>query len=103
MPRVSPGFIAKEIFPGGHLPTIEAVGRRQAASAGLEVTRTQSLQMHYARTLDIWARAGLQAHRDEAIAVQSEEVYDRYLKYLIGCTDMFRNRYIDINQFALAK
>ena len=94
-------FIAKEIFPGGHLPTIEAV-QTQAASAGLEVTRTQSLQMHYARTLDIWAR-GLQAHRDEAIAVQSEEVYDRYLKYLIGCADMFRNRYIDINQFTLAK
>ena len=94
-------FIAKEIFPGGHLPTIEAV-QTQAASAGLEVTRTQSLQMHYARTLDIWAR-GLQAHRDEAIAVQSEGVYDRYLKYLIGCADMFHNRYIDINQFTLAK
>ena len=94
-------FIAKEIFPGGHLPTIEAV-QTQAASAGLEVTRTQSLQMHYARTLDIWAR-GLQAHRDEAIAVQSEDVYDRYLQYLIGCADMFRNRYSDIHQFTLAK
>ena len=83
------------------MPTIEAV-QTQAAGAGLTVTRTQSLQMHYARTLDIWAR-GLRAHRDEAIAVQSEEVYDRYRKYLKGCAEMFRGRYIDVNQFALAK
>ena len=94
-------FIAKEIFPGGHLPTIEAV-QTQAACAGLTLTRTHSLQTHYARTLDIWAR-GLQAHRDEAIAAQSEEVYDRYLRYLTGCADMFRNRYIDIHQFTLAR
>ena len=46
---------------------------------------------------------GAEAHRDEAIAVQSEEVYDRYMKYLTGCADMFRNGYIDINQFTLAK
>lgn len=71
-------FISKEIFPGSHLPT------------------------HYARTLDIWAQ-GLQAHRDDVIAAQSEQVYDRYLRYLTGCADMFRNRYIDINQFTLAR
>ncbi len=94
-------FIGKEIFPGGHLPTIEAVGEH-ASAAGLTVTRTQSLQLHYARTLDTWA-AALQARRDEAIAVQSEAVYDRYLKYLTGCADMFRRGYIDVNQFTLAK
>jgi cyclopropane-fatty-acyl-phospholipid synthase len=94
-------FISKEIFPGGHLPTIDAV-QTQAAAGGLRLTRTQSLQLHYARTLDIWARA-LQARRDEATAAQSEEVYERYMKYLTGCADMFRKGYIDINQFTLAK
>jgi cyclopropane fatty-acyl-phospholipid synthase-like methyltransferase len=43
--------------------------------------------------LDTWARA-LDARRDEAIAIQSEEVYDRYMKYLTGCADMFRKGYI---------
>jgi cyclopropane-fatty-acyl-phospholipid synthase len=94
-------FISKEIFPGGHLPTIDAV-QTQAAAGGLRLTRTQSLQLHYARTLDIWARA-LQARRDEATAAQSEEVYERYMKYLTGCADMFRKGYIDVNQFTLAK
>jgi cyclopropane-fatty-acyl-phospholipid synthase len=94
-------FIAKEIFPGGHLPTIEAV-EEQATAAGFTVARIQSLQQDYARTLDTWAQA-LGAQRDEAIAVQSEEVYDRYMKYLTGCADMFRNSYIDVNQFTLGK
>lgn len=94
-------FILTEIFPGGYLPTIELVGEH-AAKPGFELTRTQSLQLHYARTLDQWAEA-LQSQRDRAIAVQSEEVYDRYMHYLTGCADGFRVGYIDVNQFTLAK
>jgi cyclopropane-fatty-acyl-phospholipid synthase len=94
-------FILTEIFPGGYLPTIELVGEH-AGQAGFDLTRTQSLQKHYARTLDTWAGA-LQAHKDEAIAVQSEEVYERYMHYLTGCAEGFRVGYIDVNQFTLAK
>lgn len=94
-------FILTEIFPGGYLPTIELVGEH-AGKAGFDLTRTQSLQPHYARTLDLWAEA-LEAHKDEAIAVQSEEVYDRYMHYLTGCATGFRVGYIDVNQFTLVK
>jgi cyclopropane-fatty-acyl-phospholipid synthase len=94
-------FIVTEIFPGGRLPSIEMVQER-SGQAGFTLTRRQSLQPHYARTLDLWAQA-LQAHRDEAIAIQSEEVYERYMKYLTGCADAFRIGYIDVNQFTLEK
>ncbi|MBX7452120.1 class I SAM-dependent methyltransferase [Mycolicibacterium sp. 3033] len=94
-------FILTEIFPGGYLPTIELVGEH-AGKAGFTLTREQSLQPHYARTLDHWS-AALEAHRDEAIAVQSEEVYDRYMHYLTGCADSFRKGYTDVNQFTLVK
>ena len=94
-------FIAREVFPGGHLPTIGAV-EEHGHRCRLHVARIQSLQPHYARTLDTWAQA-LGARRDEAIAVQSEEVYNRYMKYLTGCADMFRKGYIDVNQFTLQK
>jgi cyclopropane-fatty-acyl-phospholipid synthase len=58
--------------------------------------------LHYAHTLDLWA-AALEARRDEAIAIQSEEVYDRYMKYLTGCADMFREGQVDVCQFTLEK
>jgi cyclopropane-fatty-acyl-phospholipid synthase len=94
-------FIITEIFPGGRLPSIEMV-QEHAAKAGFRLTRRQSLQPHYARTLDLWAEA-LEAHKDEAIQIQSEEVYERYMKYLTGCADGFRVGYIDVNQFTLVK
>jgi cyclopropane-fatty-acyl-phospholipid synthase len=94
-------FIVTEIFPGGRLPSIPMVQERATAN-GFRVTRVQSLQPHYAKTLDMWS-AALQAHKDEAIALQSEEVYERYMKYLSGCADMFRIGYIDVNQFTCEK
>ncbi|MBW0020027.1 MAG: class I SAM-dependent methyltransferase [Mycobacterium sp.] len=94
-------FIVTEIFPGGRLPSIEKV-EEHSARAGFTLTRRQSLQPHYARTLDLWAQA-LEAHRDEAIEIQSEEVYERYMKYLTGCANSFRVGYIDVNQFTLEK
>lgn len=94
-------FIVTEIFPGGRLPSIPMVADRASAN-GFTVTRVQSLQPHYARTLDCWS-AALQAHKDEAIALQSEETYERYMKYLTGCAEMFRIGYIDVNQFTCEK
>ncbi len=94
-------FILTEIFPGGQLPDTDMVaGFSQAA--GFALTRRQSLQQHYAKTLDRWA-AALESRRDEAVAIQSQEVYDRYMKYLTGCADHFRTGYIDVNQFTLEK
>jgi cyclopropane-fatty-acyl-phospholipid synthase len=39
----------------------------------------------------------VEAHKSEAIAIQSVEVYERYMKYLTGCAKMFRVGYIDVN------
>ncbi|KUH68843.1 SAM-dependent methyltransferase [Mycolicibacterium novocastrense] len=94
-------FIAREIFPGGQLPAIEMV-EFHAAKMGFTMTRRQSLQLHYARTLDHWA-AALEAHHTEAVEIQSEEVYQRYMRYLTGCAKAFRDGYIDVNQFTLRK
>ncbi len=94
-------FIGREIFPGGQLPAIEMV-EFHAAKMGFTVTRRQSLQLHYARTLDHWATA-LEAHHTEAVEIQSEEVYQRYMRYLTGCANAFRDGYIDVNQFTMKK
>ena len=94
-------FIMDEIFPGGDLPQPVKV-KHHATKAGFQVKLVQPLRMHYARTLDTWA-AALEANRDEAVRIQSEEVYNRYMKYLTGCADLFREGYTDVCQFTLTK
>ncbi|MGV0792922.1 cyclopropane mycolic acid synthase family methyltransferase [Mycolicibacterium sp. XJ1819] len=94
-------FIVTEIFPGGQLPSADLI-EKHVARTGFTLTRTQSLQPHYVRTLDTWA-ANLAANRDRAVELQSDEVYERFMKYLTGCADLFRNGSIDVNQFTLHK
>jgi cyclopropane-fatty-acyl-phospholipid synthase len=94
-------FIGREIFPGGQMPSRDDILEFSQA-AGFSVENIQSLNPHYARTLDTWA-ANLQANRDRAIAVQSEVVYNRYMRYLVGCADFFRRGITEVAQFTLTK
>jgi cyclopropane-fatty-acyl-phospholipid synthase len=92
-------FIRREIFPGGQLCVPEVI-IDHAERAGFTVTRVHSLQLHYARTLEQWA-VSLEAARDEAIAVASRDVYELYMKYLVGCARYFRSGHLDLMQFTL--
>jgi cyclopropane-fatty-acyl-phospholipid synthase len=94
-------FIAKEIFPGGSIPCDDDI-IELSAEAGLTLERKQLLDEHYVRTLDTWAEA-LQANHDAAVAATSQEVYERYLKYLTGCSDFFHRGISQLGQFTLVK
>jgi cyclopropane-fatty-acyl-phospholipid synthase len=94
-------FIAAEIFPGGAVPSDEDVVE-YSTNAGFSVAGLQKMTEHYVRTLDIWSQK-LEAARDEAVAVTSEEVYDRYMHYLTGCSDFFRRHVSEVGQFTLVK
>ncbi|MUM17859.1 SAM-dependent methyltransferase [Mycobacterium sp. CBMA 623] len=94
-------FIMTEIFPGGRLPSVSMVAEN-ATGAGFDIARIHEIGPHYVRTLQLWATA-LQRHRDQAIATQSEEVYQRYVKYLTGCQRLFREGQTSVHQFTLHK
>jgi len=94
-------FIGTVIFPGGQLPAQEDIFK-YAGDAGFTVERVQLLQEHYERTLNIWA-ANLKANRERAIAIQSEEIYDRYMHYLTGCEKFFHKGICNVGQFTLVK
>ncbi|WP_326548092.1 cyclopropane mycolic acid synthase family methyltransferase [Mycolicibacterium sp. ND9-15] len=94
-------FIAKEIFPGGAVPCDEDV-YDYSRNAGFSVEEFDEMTPHYVRTLDTWA-AALEAAKDKAIAVTSQEVYDRYMKYLVGCSDFFQRNVCYVGQFTLTK
>jgi cyclopropane-fatty-acyl-phospholipid synthase len=94
-------FILTEIFPGGRLPQIPQVDH-YSSSAGFKVERYHRIGSNYVLTLNAWADA-LEAHKDEAIALKGQEVYDIYMHYLRGCSDLFRDHYTDVCQFTLVK
>ena len=94
-------FIGDVIFPGGQLPAQEDLFQL-ADDSGFTIERVQLLGEHYERTLGIWA-ANLEAAKDKAIAIQSEEIYDRYMHYLTGCENFFRKVICNVGQFTCVK
>ncbi|HUO38674.1 MAG TPA: class I SAM-dependent methyltransferase, partial [Mycobacterium sp.] len=88
-------FMITEIFPGGRIPTATMM-IEHGEKAGFIVPECLSLRPHYVRTLTTWLEA-LEANRDKAIAITSEEVYNRYAKYLRGCRDYFLDECLDVN------
>ncbi len=53
--RYNPDFIQTHVFPGGMLPTLEAL-RAETERAGLAWRACHSFGPHYARTLEVWQR-----------------------------------------------
>ena len=88
-------FMITEIFPGGRIPTAQMMVEH-GEKAGFVVPECLSLRPHYVKTLGIWADT-LEAKKDQAIEVTSEEVYNRYIKYLRGCQGYFIDEGIDVN------
>jgi cyclopropane-fatty-acyl-phospholipid synthase len=86
-------FILTEIFPGGRLPSTNMMVEH-GEKAGFIVPQPISLCSHYVKTLHIWGDA-LQANHDKAVEIQSEEVYQRYMKYLRGCEAHFADETLD--------
>ncbi|WP_305017195.1 hydroxymycolate synthase MmaA4 [Mycobacterium tuberculosis] len=86
-------FIVTEIFPGGRLPSTEMMVEH-GEKAGFTVPEPLSLRPHYIKTLRIWGDT-LQSNKDKAIEVTSEEVYNRYMKYLRGCEHYFTDEMLD--------
>ena len=94
-------FICKNIFPGGQLCSPQVI-TRHATNAGFTLAHSESLRLHYARTLDMWAD-NLRAHREQAITITNKDTYEMYMHYLTGCAHYFRTGHNDVMQFTLQK
>lgn len=94
-------FMVTEIFPGGRLPTSEMMVEH-GERGGFTVAENLSLRPHYIKTLSMWADT-LEANRELALELQSEEVYNRYMRYLRGCEHYFRDEMLDVRLVAYTK
>ncbi len=100
-PDATNPWIAKYIFPGGYIPALSEV-LPAIEGAGLLVTDTEILRLHYAETLKHWRERFL-AHRADV-----ERIYDarfvRMWEFYLACSEMsFREQALMVFQIQLTK
>jgi len=100
--RRSADFIQRYIFPGGMLPSPSAF-RRATDAAGLTVEGERFFGQHYARTLAEW-NTRFQRAWPEIVPLGFDLRFKRMWEfYLAYCEAGFRQRSIDVAQYALAR
>ncbi|MFG2869209.1 class I SAM-dependent methyltransferase [Streptomyces sp. NPDC048338] len=93
-------WISKYIFPGGLIPSREAIARESAA-AGLRIVEDAGYGDHYAETLRLWREEfGRQAGAVDALGFDAvfRRMWELYLAYSEAG---FRSRYLDVRQILL--
>jgi len=94
-------FIGKYVFPHGELPHLSLVIREMAA-AGLEVMDSETLRLHYAKTLAQWS-ARLEASLEKAREFAGEKRLRIWRTYLAGCAHAFARGWVSIQQVLATK
>jgi cyclopropane-fatty-acyl-phospholipid synthase len=100
--RQSPDFIQRHIFPGGMLPTREALVR-EAEKVGLVSSFSEQFGESYARTLAEWRRRFLASRKQvEAMGFSEpfQRMWDYYLSYSEGA---FRAGIIDVGFYGFRR
>ena len=96
-------WINKYIFPGGFLPSVEAIEQLTARHTSMQVSERVSFGSHYAETLRQWDDRFLAA-RARVLDLGFDETFVRmwhfYLEYSLAG---FVSGYIDVNQLVLTK
>lgn len=87
-PSATNPFIAKYIFPGGHLPALSEI-MPAIERSGLIATDIEILRLHYAETLKEW-HTRFQAHRAEIAKLYDEGFCRMWEFYLASSEATFR-------------
>ncbi len=97
----SNSWIEKYIFPGGYIPSF-----REIADAlpefDFHVLHTESLRLHYARTLDYWYE-NYKVHWDFVEQKYGRRFARMWELYLKACASNFRLGGLDLFQFLFSK
>ncbi len=101
--RDSYGWIQKYIFPGGLIPSLDAIDQTLHTHTSLGVINRRSLGQHYARTLHEW-RDTFNARWDTIKAQGFDETFRRMWEfYLAYCEAGFRTGYLDVYQLRMSR
>ncbi len=98
----STSFIRLYVFPGGFLPTPEAI-ETSSTQSGLMITNTFDFGLDYARTLSVWKERFLKAE-PEIKSLGFDDTFKRlWLYYLCSSEASFLTHEVSVMQIALMK
>ncbi|MEV6263667.1 cyclopropane-fatty-acyl-phospholipid synthase family protein [Streptomyces sp. NPDC051784] len=96
-------WIQKYIFPGGMLPSVEAVERVTAAHSALRTVRCDGFGMHYAETLRLW-RERFVERTAQVDALGFDATFRRMWTFYLAYSEAgFRSGYLDVQQILLTR
>jgi cyclopropane-fatty-acyl-phospholipid synthase len=101
--RRSFSWIQKYIFPGGIIPSLQAVDDALAAHTTLRVTRQRELRAHYARTLRLWRERFL-GQWPHIHAQGFDETFRRMWEFYLAYSEAgFRSGYLGVSQLQMTR
>ena len=96
-------WIHKYIFPGGMLPSTDAIGQVLRKHTSLHVGNIAPMGLHYAHTLRLWREQFVSRWQ----SVQALGFDDRFCRmwefYLAYCEAGFRTGYLDVAQIRIER
>jgi len=96
-------WIHKYIFPGGLLPSVDAIDQTLGGHTTLSVTGLEPMGQHYAHTLRLW-RKQFTDRWQQVEALGFDEKFRRMWEfYLAYCEAGFRTGYIDVAQIRMER
>jgi cyclopropane-fatty-acyl-phospholipid synthase len=96
-------WIQKYIFPGGLLPSVEAVEQTVRDHTRLRTARRDSFGVHYAETLRLW-RERFTERADDVAALGFDETFRRMWTFYLAYSEAgFRAGYLDVQQYLFTK
>ena len=101
--RRSWSWIQKYIFPGGIIPSLQAIDETLAAHTSLRVSQRRELGWHYAETLKQW-RSRFLADWDHIRTLGFDETFRLMWEfYLAYCEAGFRTGYLGVSQLQMVR
>ncbi|WP_346767606.1 class I SAM-dependent methyltransferase [Knoellia koreensis] len=96
-------WINKYIFPGGFLPSTEALEERSRTHSGLRLTERLSFGQHYAQTLRLWDERFV-GSLERVRELGFDEVFDRMWHFYLEYSQAgFRSGYLDVQQLVFRR
>ncbi|PYC84731.1 SAM-dependent methyltransferase [Streptomyces tateyamensis] len=96
-------WILKYIFPGGQIPSTEAIRQATARHTSLRVAACDSFGPHYAQTLRLW-RERFTDRAGEVADLGFDAVFRRMWELYLAYSEAgFRTGYLDVQQLLLTR